>query len=535
MLLLGAVALVFVGLADAARKCRPCHPDLPGTRAVTVVGDVASYRFQGQRVVIGWTRGSACSGTTVWSPNARPRIIVENGCGVPVRAGDGSGRAPIAAHRNRVVRLALAPRGADAADRLDVFERTTGRRVASWPLIERPARVALYGDLAILSAARRDALYALRVTDGTIAMIGITRRGDRPLIGPSGVLYRDDLDVAQRVIGATHAAPGADGHVGKRATTLKLVPLAAVERELARVGRPVRTSPVAAMAMDGPRVAFAVSDPTGRCDRILFWNIPWHFVSRLTQPSGPSCLPTHEPGGITDVAIAGSRAIWTTRYGGETRVLAASIINCEEWVVARPTAAGRRVSALSGDGGVLAYSYAPQPNGSAAGAVGIVPERWRGVPLAAAGGGALAVSADGDRIAALRADGSVSVVSRTGRLLRRLAVGRATSLSLRADRVAVVGGGRLDVYDLRTGARVHGWSVPATSDAVDLHFGVALVTAGRDVLAFNVRNGRHVRLLHAPGRVAAQLEAAGAAIQFNAAGHGNLRFVPMHEIEALTT
>jgi hypothetical protein len=41
-------------------------------------------------------------------------------------------------------------------------------------------------------------------------------------------------------------------------------------------------------------------------------------------------------------------------------------------------------------------------------------------------------------------------------------------------------------------------------------------------------------LFRAPAAVSVQLEAPGAAIQYNAGGHGYLRFVPLNAIEART-
>ena len=37
------------------------------------------------------------------------------------------------------------------------------------------------------------------------------------------------------------------------------------------------------------------------CDRVLFWNISWHYVSRLTSSTEATCAPGHAPGGITRV------------------------------------------------------------------------------------------------------------------------------------------------------------------------------------------------------------------------------------------
>ena len=206
-------------------------------------------------------------------------------------------------------------------------------------------------------SVRRSTL--LRITDGRIAQIGITRAGDRPQIGPAGVLYQTDLDLKK------HRTAPAE-------RTLNLLPLASVRAELSRrfttvrkymsysrpaastatpslqrtsapapyMGadppRPFKSSPIIAIAMDGARVAMAVHDPSGRCDYVLFWNVGWHYMTRLTRARGATCLPAHAPGGITNVAIAGSRAVWTVSYGGSTRVIAAAITDCQEWVGCTP-------------------------------------------------------------------------------------------------------------------------------------------------------------------------------------------------------
>jgi hypothetical protein len=98
----------------------------------------------------------------------------------------------------------------------------------------------------------------------------------------------------------------------------------------------------------------------------------------------------------------------------------------------------------------------------------------------------------------------------------------------------VLRSGRLDVYSVATGALTHSWPVPADARTVDLHYGIAVIAAGGDVLALNVATGRTARLLHAHGRVAAQIDSPGAVVQFNAGGHGFLRLIPMSTIEART-
>ena len=450
-----------------------------------------------------------------------------------------------------------------------VFDRATSRRIASWPLLDRPARVAVYGGIAILSGATRHELYALRLADGRIAQIGIARAGDRPLISAAGVLYQDDLDLKKH-----RTAP--------LQRTLKLVPLSSVRQELARPfttvrmymsysapspasapdstgsvravqrastppyrgadpPRPLRLDRITAMAMNGSRVALAVHDPTGRCDYVLFWNVQWHYVTRLTRSSGATCLPTHAPGGITNVAIAGSRAIWTVTYGGKSRVVGAMITDCQEWVVARPVAGLERVAGLAGDGSVLAYALAPRTIGhrllSAArhslSSVGVVPAHWGGVAVEQFRNPLLGLSVYDGRIAALRAGGTVSIATPGGALTRQLRVGSTRAVALRKNVVAALSNrGTLNVYSISSGQRLHSWRVARDASSLDVQYGIALLTAGHDVYAVNLATGRAAHLFHAPTRVAAQIEAPGAAIQYNLAGHGHLGFIPMSQIEA---
>lgn len=516
MCALAAAGLAAAAAGDAAR----CHPDLRGTRSLTVEGNVVGYTFARGRVAVRWVRSRACAGTAVWRYSSVPHAKASASC---ERSAAELGKARptrrlVAAQGNRLVRVVLAPASVDRPDRLQVLDRATRRLLASWPLFERPARVALYGDIAILSSAKRHALDALRLSDGRIAMLGIARAGDRPVIGPRGVLYQDDLDLYMR-----RTAPDE--------VTLKLVPLAAVRREFAAPGaRRIVTGRINAVSMDGKRVAYVVHGETGSCDQVLFWSIPWHFVAPFTQKVGPTCLPTHGAGGVTDVAIAGLRAVWTTRYGGNTRVLASSIINCVEWVVARPVTGVQRVAGLTGDGGVLAYGISGRESG-----VSLVPTHWRSRRVDESSARVAAVSADSARLAILSADGTVTVVTRRGHLVGRVFVGKARAIALRRTTLAVLGRGELTVYRLGSSHPLHRWTVPADSRSVDVHYGIALITAGHDVLAVNIGTGRSARLLHAPGEVEGQIEAPGATVSFNVGDRGYLRFIPMSQIEARTS
>lgn len=516
-------ALAMTGMAAAAAgDARPCHPDLPGTRSLTVTGQVTGYRFSGRGTLVASIRTRRCAGVARWNYAATVHATASVSCRRPrARGSDAAPQKLAATQGNRLVRIVLAPAGVDRPDRLDVIARGTGRRIASWPLIERPARVALFGKIAILSAAGRSALYALRISDGRIATLGVARAGDRPIIGPDGVVYQDDLSLKMH-------------RLAPNRVTLKLVPLAAVERQLSLADREVRTHwRITAIGMDGRRVAFAVHDPTGRCDIVKFWTPPWHFVARVTHPSAATCVPGHGPGGVTNVAMAGSRLVWTTRYGKTTRVLAASAIGCREWVVARP-GPDAPVAGLAGDGSVLAYALRGSGSADRPGTVGLVGNEWYGEVLSRSPVQVTAISVDSDRVATLYRDGTVTVMSASGVLVSRFAAGAARAIALREDEVAVLRSGRLDLYNAETGTRTASWRVPADARSVSLHYGIAVIAAGGDVYALNVATGRTAHLLHVRGRAAAEIDAPGAVVQFNVGERGYLRFVPLSTIEART-
>src|SRR6476659_1439629 len=61
-------ALATAGIAAAAAgDVWPCHPDLPGTRSLTVTGHVTSYRFAGRGRLVASVRTKRCAGVARWS------------------------------------------------------------------------------------------------------------------------------------------------------------------------------------------------------------------------------------------------------------------------------------------------------------------------------------------------------------------------------------------------------------------------------------------------------------------------------------
>ena len=114
-------------------------------------------------------------------------------------------------------------------------------------------------------------------------------------------------------------------------------------------------------------------------------------------------------------------------------------------------------------------------------------------------------------------------------------VGGARTIALRTSVLAVLSNhATLDVYSLADGRLLHSWPVAANARGLDMQYGIALITAGRDVYAVNAATGRTAHLVHAPARVAAEIEAPGAAIEFNVAGRARIEFLPMSQIESST-
>ena len=67
-------ALATAGIAAAAAgDARPCHPDLPGTRSLTVTGAVTGYRFAGGGTLIASVRTKRCAGVARWDYAASPQ------------------------------------------------------------------------------------------------------------------------------------------------------------------------------------------------------------------------------------------------------------------------------------------------------------------------------------------------------------------------------------------------------------------------------------------------------------------------------
>jgi hypothetical protein len=488
----GGVALTLAGSAYAY----VCHPDLRGTLRLPVDGRVDGYSMHGPRVTIDvWADG--CEHQVVWKPLARSSS--RGGCadGLP------EDRARRSARDGRLrVTLRAGNAGEDQPDRLAVFDARTGDALHAWPLPARASTVDVARGVAVLSTS--NGVYAVRLKDGQNALVGVKRRGDYPQIEPPGIVFQDDL----------YKRSGGPA-------LLKFIPFSTVSNAL-RPSGPLRVpTTIGDFAMDGRSVIFVKRDPSGQCDHIGLWSIPWHYSTDLMDEP-PICPEKHAPGGITALAIGGQYVEVVTTYGKVRTLISSTIVRCIEKVVTRSRLGRGAVRALSADGPIMAYGTS--------GRIGFLS----GQNVAGTAGSPAApvqLSADGRSLAVLRADGQVDVRNAAG-LLGTFPAAGVRAIALRADKLVMLRRGFLDVYDLSSELRLHRWRVPAgTAPAVDVHFGVALLTAGRNVIATKLDTGRTAVLFRAPTPVRAHLDDVGAVYRYNVGRGGVLGFIPFARVE----
>ena len=494
----GVTALVFT----ASGLAYVCHPDLPGTRSLGVGGRVDAYALSAARVTIhAWVRG--CERTIVWRPTAAASSV--GGC--KTRPAATPPRREASDGRHRVV-LISGSRNPDLPDRLAVYDARTGTGLHAWPLPASASSVDVARGLAVLSTS--NGVYVLRLSDGRFALLGVKRQGDRPQIGPAGMVFNDDL-YKRRSAGRS---------------LLKFLPYATSTHALRPFG-PLRVpARIGEFSLDGRSVIFVKKDPTGECDRIGVWTIPWHYSTDLMDEP-PICPERHAAGGIEALALGGQYVEVLTRYGNVQTLVSSTFVRCIEKIVTRTRIGTGAIPAVAADGSTLAYAVRAGAGPAQVGRLlGQRPAGTAQVPSA------VSLSVDRGRLAVLGAGGRVDVLQ-DNRVLQTFEQIGATALALRGNELTVVTrAGTLDTYGLWEGRLLHRWRLPAgTSPAVDVHYGVAVVSAGRQLFAVSLSSRRQRVLLRAPQPVRAHLDDIGVVYAYNAGRTGVLGFIPFAAVE----
>jgi hypothetical protein len=483
-----------------------CHKDPPGTRVLFVHGRIGHYAAVGTRVTFALHGPRGCR-TFVWDATSRTVRQLRATCVQQQPA------SALAARRTSITQAA------DPATPPILNVWNHGRLVHRWPLPAPARTLAVHGALGVFSAAGGGGLYAIHLIDGHVGLIGPNRPLDVPRLNRAGVFYQDDEFKQDRARGIVR---------------LKFVPTRGIARIIDRAQQPLETrGRIASLAMDGPRVALAVADPSQSCDRVLYWNVAWRPVQRISAPNGPTCVLRRRTA-IDRVAIGGFRAAWLRSSGSEQAIIAGSP-RCQEWVIRRLHSGpgGDAVTGVAGDGQTLAFAITRhQRELRGTSEIAVISPRFRALDIASRTGLPEQLAVDGQRVAVLWDDQVVEVRGVRGRILQKFKLGRARAIALSGDALLALRAGRLDVYSVRTGERVATWAVPANVAGVDVQYGVAIFHSDRVVYALDLGSGRRAILARAPSPiVGAQIEAAGLAYAYNESARGIARYVPIAAVE----
>lgn len=541
-----AVCSVGVGLTAAGSAIAlVCHPDPPGTRTVGVHGRLEGYTLRGRQVsVVYFARG--CDRRGIW--DTRRAAPLRARCGRPYESRSsgraesrsyvahlaGTSRIVIRTWNGRVLRtistpgglpvarfalwrrsLVIATRAAEREDqpaRLIVYNVRKGPALRNWPMPVEAETLDVAGGIALFTAVRHQGLFAVRLGDGRFAFAGLNHRNDMPQIDSVGIVFRDDLYK----------------EAGRAAAVLKFIPFRAVERSIVNASRPIEVGrQISSFTVDGPRVAFGMTDPRGKCDHVGYWSIPWHYVTAASMDEDPPTCPANpRRGGITAVAMGGMRIAWRTTYGGTQTLLGSTVIRCVERVIARSSRRrGTTIGPVAADADVLAFAINTRRGPSR---VAFVDGDQRIRAVVRNGSPVRQLVVDSGRIAMLTPRG----VSVWAGVRRTFSTPGARAIALRAKTLAVLMPRSLNFFDITTGLLIHSWRVPANvRPELDLQYGVAVLTAGRSVFVLDRKNGRTVRLAVAPTMTSAQIEETGVVYRYNRVGHGFMVFVPFAAVE----
>src|SRR3954452_3538385 len=75
---------------------------------------------------------------------------------------------------------------------------------------------------------------------------------------------------------------------------------------------------IESLAMDGPRVAYAVEGSGSGCTKVVVWNVVTGSAALASGPATCDADSTSTGGGVTQIAIAGTRLAWVVNQGGNT-------------------------------------------------------------------------------------------------------------------------------------------------------------------------------------------------------------------------
>lgn len=318
--------------------------------------------------------------------------------------------------------------------------------------------------------------------------------------------------------------------------------------------------PVAALAMDGSRVAYDLSSRDAAqahaTNKVLVWDVR---TGKTVKVSGKKTAVVDDVGGsgVFQVAIAGSRVAWLVNEGGNVEsddyLFTSSVTKPKERQVAsalrsgdgcmgRETTdcAGPWLGGLVGSGSTIAlnrWTTDTQGQMTSAGLYDLEGTQTRQVASGAET--VTAVSADAGREAVLHSDESVAVYSKSGAVLMTLPAASAQEAALSGKKLVVVTRTRqLQIYDTGTGSLEKTLSTKGRGlHNLDVQGNIAIYTTGKLLRAVNLSSGKTREIGALGNRIAfARIDSAGVAYAANLVraqfGKSTLVFEPLARVKA---
>jgi Tol biopolymer transport system component len=357
----------------------------------------------------------------------------------------------------------------------------------------------------------------LQTLDGQIWMVGSDGKG----------LHRLTNEGANTLAGWTPLAPSLP----------PAAPIPPSERVL-DADTVATSSPAGFLAADGGTVAFIPQATTIDCDHVVVWTPGAASVTRFTLRTPCRVDENH----VYGVAVAGSLVAWSAFSFGDTGVTVKSPALDHPVPVGLPCQCEQEDSAwptdvpdyhLRGDGDLLVYSHRSQLV-----RVGVGSEKCgdlRCTILRSEGDGhACCPDSVSGGLIALREPGAVTVLDEQGKLVREFPFAPDDVGAARLDGGSLVVWrfGRLEVYDVATGAYELSRPVPGGYRLADVDGGIAVLTSADRVELLRLDDGRSFSL---PGGdpTLADLEPAGLYYSYATGdGRGRVVFVPRAELAA---
>lgn len=319
--------------------------------------------------------------------------------------------------------------------------------------------------------------------------------------------------------------------------------------------------PVAALAIDGSRVAYALSSRYAtkpNTSRVLVWNVRTGKTVKVSGKRTAHADDTSTGAGVFQLALAGSRVAWLVNEGGNTEgddyLFASSVTHPKERKVASASrfggncpgreashCAGKWLGGLVGSGDLISANRWTTDDAGAvtAGQLDVLS----GTKLNQVATGAdtvVAASADNGRVVVLRSDGTVAMYWRAGGLLRTVTPSSASSVALNKHALVVLTKTRtLELFYAPSGTgpltcSVHGTGTPQN---LDVQGDIAIYSVGNAVHAQGLGCGKDRVIGRLHTRIAfAHIDNAGLVYAANGTGKNygksTLVFVPLARVKA---